>query len=81
VQEKVRQGARFLAHRDGGVGRLDTVSKSVEVVRHARRIRIVLQSSRRAFIAHGFTSLQMDASCFEQFLFVARHLHLSAIGK
>lgn len=74
-------GARFSVHRDEGVWRLDTVSKSGAVLRHARRIRIVLRSSGQALTPCGFNNLETDAVSFEQFLFLARRLHLSAIGE
>jgi hypothetical protein len=66
---------------DEGVRRLDSVSKSVGVLRQARRIHHVLRPPRQAFTPHGFTNLEIDATCFEQPLFMAQHLHLPAIGK
>jgi|HubBroStandDraft_5_1064220.scaffolds.fasta_scaffold47760_2 hypothetical protein len=66
---------------DEAVRRLDSVSKSVGVLRQARRIHPMLRSSRQALTHHEFTDLEIEASRFERPPVMAQHLHLPAIGK
>src|SRR5271156_5415778 len=66
---------------DAGVRRLDTVSKSAAVLRHAWRIHPALRLYRHAVTPHGFNNLHLKASYLEPLILVARHLHLPVVGK